>query len=223
MKKVVLITVIFGLALGVSAEINPKKAALLSTLIPGAGEIYTQSYKRAGFFIGTELLLLFSYFKLNNEIDIYASNYKQMAKVYANANATNYNDEFYQNLHSYESVEAYNEEVIQAARNYYLIYQNDSQSYSEYIETYTLDTEETYWHWDSQSKWDKYKITRSDHNEFEIWAKMTLGFMMVNRLVSVLDATFTARKSRIEKEPQSFYFEPDLERKAFMVGYKYDF
>ena len=52
---------------------------------------------------------------------------------------------------------------------------------------------------------------------------MTLGFMLVNRLISVVDATISSRRVNASErmKSSSFFIEPNMN--SLMVGYKYEF
>lgn len=223
MKKLVLIVIIISISVSIFAEINPKKAAIMSALIPGTGEIYTGNYKKAGFFLGTEILILFSYLKLNDKIEVGEENYKKQALQYADIVSGNYDDNFYQTIQQFDSIETYNNQVIQDARNYYLIYMNDEQRYHEYLDNNLMDENSNYWHWQNKSKWADYQRTRNDYHEYQIWTNMTLGFMLVNRLISVVDSTISAKSKKNRNGLNSFYVKPNLKAKSVMLGYKYEF
>ncbi|MCD4652240.1 MAG: hypothetical protein K8S56_10725 [Candidatus Cloacimonetes bacterium] len=224
MRKIVLLIAMLALVSFLVAEqVSVRRAVFLSALMPGAGEFYAKEYNKAAMFFGAELLLYFSYFRLQQELDWSVEGYKDYAAQYAGIEAKDFSDEFYQQIQDWESSEIYNDGVIRDARNYYLIYNNDKDGYEEYLDNF-LYTGDKSWNWDCESHWHKYHNLRQHKQDMEIYSKFVFGAALVTRIISVIDAARSARGyNRAERELGNIKIIPELSKKGLTLIYEYKF
>ena len=227
MKRIMLICLIACLALPALADtaqpkpVSVRRAVLYSALLPGAGELYAHSYNKGAFFLGTELAILFTWWRLTEEREWKIDSYKQYAAQYAGVPITG-DDEVYRRLQNYYGSEDYNDGVTQDARNYFLIYLNDPEAYNEYISANIYTGEDT-WQWQTQANWRQYQRLRNEKQDLEIYAKFALGAALVNRVISLIDAARTARNYNKGLLNGSLSVVPNWEHQGFMVNYAYRF
>ena len=223
MKKIFLLILLLIISFNLfSQQLSAKKAMLYSAILPGLGEIYTKNPTKAGFFLGAEFAILFSYFRFKTETEWKIDSYEQFAFVNAGI-PQNSSDVLYQNAQDYISSEEYNERIILAARNYFLIYYNDEEAYEEYL-SYHLIPEEEGWDWENNKNWSKFQKLRRQKQDLEIYSNFAVAGLILNRLVSILDSAISAKK--YNKQNQYYgklYVAPVWENKGLKIGYEYKF
>lgn len=72
---------------------SPWKAVLLSAVVPGAGQIYNESYWKAPVIWGVGAWLIYNWVNLNKNYKHYASLYEETGNEYYRELRTNYQDE----------------------------------------------------------------------------------------------------------------------------------
>ena len=205
-----------------SQELSARKAMLYSAILPGLGEIYTKNPTKAGFFLGAEFAILFSYFRFKTETEWKIDSYERFAFVNAGI-PKNSSDVLYQNAQDYISSEEYNERIILAARNYFLIYLNDEEAYEEYL-SYHLIPEEEGWDWENNKNWSKFQKLRRQKQDLEIYSNFAVAGLILNRLVSILDSAISTKKyNKQNKYYGKLTVAPVWENKGLKIGYEYKF
>lgn len=195
---------------------------LYSAILPGLGEIYTKNPTKAGFFIGTEFAILFSYFRFKSETEWKIDSYEQFAFVNAGIDK-NSSDIVYQRAQDYISSEEYNESIILAARNYFLIYYHDEEAFQEYLD-YHLIPEEEGWDWETNKNWSKFYKLRRQKQDLEIYSNFAVAGLILNRLVSILDSAISVKKyNKQNKYYGKLYVAPVWDNKGIKIGYEYKF
>ncbi len=168
-------------------KINVTKATLFSFVLPGAGQWYAGEHDRAGIFLASEGLAwaAFGYFETVGAIK--RTDYKAFARANAGIDPTGKDDTFYRILSFYDSREEYNSagRIIDPTRPYY-----PNVSYWD-------------WQWKTAGNLEEYRTLRNQSNEAFNRGKFALGALLLNRLVSAVDAWRTAksvnRRARMEQ------------------------
>jgi hypothetical protein len=219
MKRFLLSILLIGMFSGLLAEYSLPKAALFSVVVPGSGQLYLKKSTKAGVFFSTELAFLFSYFRFRSERDWKINSYQTYAENIISLEK-NSSEFFYKRVQTYFSSEEYNDAVRKYARDVYLIFNSDTESYHEFLEDNLL-TEEESWHWQTESNWNKYKTMRREKQDYEIYTNFAVGALILNRVVSVIDAALTTKKlNRIAKQ---LSIQPDFSKNGFEVSYEVSF
>jgi len=207
------------------------KAALLSSLLPGAGEFYSKNNTSALISLASETILWLGYFGFLQEADWAERDYKKFASAYSETNVSNGSDEYYKDLQHYFSSEEYNNNVEIYAR--WRLGLTDSQLQSYGLEKWSQEDYDEFrsnnlyqgdnaWKWPSKDIWYRYGELRREKNKFKILAKFTIGAMIVNRVVSMIKAVRSTSKYNQNLSAQrdfSFHinFNPKNEKITFAL------
>lgn len=207
-------------------QVSTGKAMLLSAVLPGMGEMYLQEHSKGTVFLGTELLLVVSYLRINQEIKWKTNSYKTYADNYAGISAGQ-NDNYYRLIHNYFNSETYNAAIERYYRNRYIIYEYKPQLYHDNLNKY-LVTGDDVWDWENEKYWLRYREQRRDKQSMEILGNFALGAAVLNRVVSVINSAFIARKINRNSESQSTFLsdlsiEPDFVKNGYRVNYEFKF
>lgn len=219
MKKFLFMVIFSGLILQLVAEkYSPKKAFLMSTVIPGMGQNYTKSYTSMGFFWGSEIGIILSYLAFTNKRDSYEDSYKVLAETKAGSSYSGDSD-YYQTMQQYMSSEDYNSKIRFNAWEYFYLYQHDFDSYQKYVAEHSIP-ESKAWKWKSKDDWTKYHKLRNNHQNFDVYAKLALGAIVVNHIISGIDALRTARvKNKIFGKQTELFITPEFNKIGFKANY----
>ena len=174
-----------------------------SAILPGTGELALGKTTRGAIMLSTDILVWSSFFALEKEKDNLTDTYKQYAVVYAGARS-GMPESYYQNLQNYISSDDFNRYEELFARNYYLIYSYNPEGYEEYILANTYSDEES-WSWQNQTYQDHYKKLRRRTQKAKIYQNLSIGALVLNRVVSVIDVSLINKKTN---RPLSIYFTP---------------
>jgi hypothetical protein len=224
MKKSFLLALILLLCMPLlfSEQVSARKAMLYSALVPGLGELSLEDHTRGALFIGAEILILASYFRINKEIDWKTNSYQQYANRYAGV-TINSGDDYYRLINDYISSEQYNSEIEMFYRNRYIVYEYNPDLYYYYLDRYMISEEEA-WNWESRNTWLRYREIRREKQSLEILANFALGAAFVNRLISIIDTALLARRINRESSLLSnIRLEPDIKRKGCILSYEIEF
>ena len=172
-------------------------------ILPGTGELALGKTTRGAIMLSTDILVWSSFFALEKEKDNLTDTYKQYAVVYAGAKS-GMPESYYQNLQNYISSDDFNRYEELFARNYYLIYAYNPEGYEEYILANTYSDEES-WSWQNQTYQDHYKKLRRRTQKAKIYQNLSIGALVLNRVVSVIDVSLINKKTN---RPLSIYFTP---------------
>ncbi len=190
----------------------------MSLIIPGSGEIVLGKTNRGATILAWDIVNIAGFINSQNEMVSLSKSYKQYAASYAGV-LPGQNDHYYQRLQDYFSSSDFNTIQELLARNYYLIYNYDPESYEQYVAANTYTGDET-WQWDSNEHWKKYKVIRRDHQKAKMNSNLFLGVLILNRVASALDVSFI--KVNNDKLLGSVYFEP-TKHDGIMLNYQLEF
>ncbi len=194
-----------------------KKAMLYSAILPGAGQIYTQNYTKAGVFLGSEAAIWFGKTRFENERDWAEDSYKKFAHEIAGVN-NNTSPDMYNLIQDYVSSEEYNLKVELFARNYYLIINNNPELYQEYLTRYQIPADQS-WDWKSESNRAKYNNIRQRRQKYEIYSNFAFSALILNRVISAIDA---ARMSKSYNKHR-VYASPHADGRGISLNYEINF
>lgn len=158
---------------------SPGKAFLLSFMLPGAGEYYLGDRKMGAIFFGTEIALWSAYFFLNWYSDLKADDYTLYAAAHAGVDPHGKDHDYYVNIESHETIAAYNDAVLQ-----------DRRPRDMYPEGESYD-----WSWDSKASMRRFERMRLNSDRFKNAGLFMIGGVVLNHLVSGIDAIRIARKA----------------------------
>ncbi len=168
-------------------KVSVTKATLFSFVLPGAGQWYAGERNRAGIFLASEGIAWAAYGYFQTLIAVKRTDYEAYARVNAGIDPTGKDDDFYRILSFYDSREEYNGagRIIDPSRPYY------------------PDVNYWDWQWSSAAALEEYRSLRNQKSEAFNRSKFTLGALLLNRLVSAVDAWRTAksvnRRARMEQ------------------------
>jgi len=172
---------------------------LASAIIPGWGELILQKKNEARTFFIIEGSLWFSYYTFNWFGHKLESSSKIYAFEHAGANPLRNDQEYFDNLEDYNSSDDYN---LIVERDASLYYPNDPVRQQEYIQKYGYFGDDQ-WEWDTLTNWNIYWRRRKIARENLRRASFMTGFMLINRIVSVLNVAVFKQESGLglEVEP----------------------
>ncbi|MBN1327700.1 MAG: hypothetical protein JW996_07105 [Candidatus Cloacimonetes bacterium] len=184
----------------------PQLNMLKSALIPGWGELSAGS-KSGYVFLATEVLLWSANFYFMNEETLKEREAFNYAVKYANIDPDNdYNNTFYYHLSKYPSSGfepgGYNSYILQQAEQY-----DDPIERQEFLDN-NLYPDEFYWDWENTDKRKNYGVKRKDAANFSDYAKAMTGTIVVNHVISSINALrITILKKRLKL---GMYFDPEM-------------
>jgi len=180
---------------------SPRKALLLSLLLPGAGEMYQGHHGRAtGFFIAEGAIWAnFVGWEISGHLR--RNDYIEQAQLGAGVGVDSGNDDYWRLVGQYERSSgtgpgAYEETLRREARNQY---PTDPAAQDRYVAE-RLPTGERAWSWTTADGQALYQKTRQNANRSYDRAKYSIGFAILNRLVSALDTQILHHSARRDAE-----------------------
>jgi len=177
-------------------------AALLSLILPGAGEIYGGSKTKGKIFILSEASLWAGFFAFRTYGAWLEDDYRVYAAARAKVNLEGKSEGFFDQLAFYDSRDQYNQFAP-------LYYRGERQPYPE--------DDFWYWAWDSRESRAHYRDIKNRSKDASRKALYMVGLSLVNRIVSVVDAMKTVRSYNRRKSLELSRMKFDL--KANPLGH----
>jgi len=164
------------------------KAALLSALIPGAGEYYLGNKKKARYFFAAEALTWVGYFSFKIYGNWKEDDYVRFAAQNANARLDGKNDEFRDLVGFYTSIDEYNTfgRVFDPER------------------AYLSDIPDNHWRWQSEEDQETYRHLKNRAREADRRSEFMIGVAIVDRIISVIDAIRDGQRLNKQFSTESF-------------------
>jgi len=178
------------------------KAALLSLLLPGAGEIYGGSKTKGKIFLLSEASVWAGFFSFRTYGSWLKDDYRSYAASHAQVNLKGKPDDFFDQLAFYDSRDQYNQLAL-------LYHRGEVSPYPE----------DDFWNWEWESKDSRlyYRDIKNRSKDASRKAIYMVGLSIVNRILSVVDAMKTVRTYNRKK---SFEFSGiKLDLKAQPLGH----
>ena len=194
MKRYLTILLILVLGSALYAE-NRGLGFIRSLALPGYSQV-RQGHNYGYAMMASELATIGSMMYLNNESDALKHESFEYAIKYAHINPGSYDDEFFYNIARYESsgfdADGYNAKIREEALDRYPY---DPEAQQEYIDTYSYG-EDKYWYWDTPDNRSHFNHLRNKGDDFEDYAKVTVGVLILNHIVSGVDYLRFSAKDR---------------------------
>lgn len=171
------------------------KAALLSFLLPGAGELYGGANTKGKIFIFSEASVWAVYFGFKTYGNWLEDDYKSYAASHAKVDLTGKPDGFFDQLAFYDTRDMYNQ--------YALLYHRGE------IQAYPADD---FWNWEWENKESRlyYRDIKNRSKDASRRALYMVGLSVVNRIISVVDAMKTVRTYNHKKSFELSHIRFDL-------------
>ena len=157
---------------------SASKAALLSLILPGAGEIYGGAETKGKIFLLSEVSLWAGFFGFRTYGSWLKRDYKSYAASHAGVKLDGKSDSFFDELAYYDNRDQYNQFAP-------LYNRGEKAPYPE----------EDFWNWqwDSRESRLHYRDLKNRSKDISRRALYMVGLSIVNRVVSVVDALKTVR------------------------------
>jgi hypothetical protein len=181
---------------------SPRTAALLSLLLPGAGEVYAGAGTKGRIFMFSEASLWAGFFGFRTYSAWLKDDYKSYAASHAQVNLQDKTDSFFDELAYYDNLDQYNQFGP-------LYNRGEKFPYPE--------TDLWYWQWDSRESRLHYRDMKNRSKDMSRRALYMVGLSLVNRVVSVVDAMKTVNSYNRKRSLQFSQIKFDL--KANPLGH----
>ena len=169
---------------------SPKRAMLYSLVLPGMGQWYSESKGAAKLYFTMEAGL-WTYFLVSKAQEgILRGGYTAFAAGNASTNPFGAPNQYFKDLGQFYSSDSANEWIRRQAREQY---PNDKAKQEEYINTRLYSGDRT-WAWRDQAAWFSYRDQRLRSLEARHRASYVMGWAIVHRILSGLDAARVAGK-----------------------------
>ena len=150
---------------------SPALAILYSVLLPGMGELYAGRYDSGKYFTIADGVLwgTFAGFELYGNWQ--QNNYKSFAQSNGGVNLSGKGSDYFANIANYQSITDYNK-AMDLQGSYNLV----------------LNTSTYYWNWENDNQRNAYKSMWSSSEQTYNNVRFVVGAMILNRLISVINA-----------------------------------
>jgi len=161
-----------------------RKAVLLSLLLPGLGEKSIGSHTSAKIFHSTETALWLSLIWFNKVKNWKKEDFKVFASAKAGVDVTGKDNLYFSNIGGYDSIEDFNS-ARRRSRDPSSVY----------------DGREYHWSWSSDEARLKYKSLRFDSELAQQNIEYTIGFLILNRILSIMNTSYRYGKNQMIGRP----------------------
>lgn len=174
--------------------VNPRKALMLSLLLPGTGELYSGHKGRAtGFFI-SEGAIWANFVAWEISGHLRQDNYIEQAQLNAGVGTNSGSDDYWRLVGTYtrssgSGVDSYEDALRRDARNEF---PTDPAAQDAFVAE-RLPTGNRAWDWTSASGQDRYRVTRQNATRAFNRAKFSFALAILNRLTSAIDTQMLHR------------------------------
>jgi len=179
-KKIISAVCVFTLAVG-----QPKQEwdpVVKSLMLPGWGEYSMERPERGKAFMVTETALWTTFIGALIVSDSYTQKFQAFAADHAGIETFGKDRQYWVDIGNYVSMEAHNEEHLRF-REYDALYPENG---------------EWDWSWSSDSKRKKYREYRVSSDTWILGSKFVVGGIVINHIISAIDALYLKRISAIE-------------------------
>ena len=156
------------------------RAVLYSALLPGLGEYYVGNRKKARYFFAAEALSWLGFLSYHTYGTWKEDDYINFARERAGAQLEDKDDLFRDWVGFYNDIDHFNELGRVEDRD----------------RPYLVDNESNHWRWDDPADKAAYRELKNSSREAFRRRDYTIGLMILNRIVSVIDAVRDARQTR---------------------------
>lgn len=163
---------------------SPAKAFLFSFLLPGMGEYYAGSPKMMRVFLATEALLWATFASFRVYGDWKRNDYRQFAASHAGVDLAGKDYEYFVDVENFNSIQEYNAFKLQ----------------ERLLNELYPETAEYAWEWDSEDSRKEFERLRLASDSAYHSSTFIVACVLLNHLVSGIDAIRVARKVRKASE-----------------------
>ncbi len=180
---------------GEPKAVNPRKALLLSFLLPGTGELYSGHKGRATGFFVSEGLVWVHYAAWQIAGHLRKDDYIEQAQLNAGIGTGSGSDDYWRLVGAYSSSsgtgpDSYEESLRRDARNEF---PDDPAAQDAWVAE-RLPTGNRAWSWTSASLQDQYRETRQNATRAFNRAKFSFALAILNRIASAIDTQILHRR-----------------------------
>lgn len=188
---------------------SPRKALLLSFVVPGLGHQYVDSenWTRGKIHLGSEIALLAGYFGLSARANRLEGNLNILARSKAGVSLSNRNREFELAIANFNSLDEYNDFQLRTRR-----WQN-----------VLPDTPENRWNWESDEARFEFRDTRDRIANSENQLPTLLTLMVANRIFSGINAFTRAREAESKMPEASVSYINEFGERGITARLKFNF
>ncbi len=154
------------------------KAFVLSLVLPGAGEYYAGSKTMANVFFGTEAAMWLGYLSLRTYGDWKKKDYRLFAVAHAGVDLSGKNHQYFVDIENYSNIVDFNDAKLQ----------------QRYPNKMYPEDETHYWEWDSETSRKRFERLRLSSDQAYNISLIFIGGIVVNHIVSGIDALRVAKK-----------------------------
>ena len=159
-------------------EISP---IVKSAILPGLGEHSLGNKQRAKQFYFQEFGIWLTFIGFKTLSQLYKSDYRAFASLHANVDMQNKDYDYAVIIGDYDSYEDFiDAQLRQRDKIYYTMPENSGYE----------------WNWDSKSNRLKFDKIRYNSGLFNKYSKFTLGGLVVNRIISIIDVLYLKNKNK---------------------------
>ena len=160
-------------------KVSVLKAGIYSAILPGLGEYYVGDKNKAKYFFSVEVINWLGYFAFKTYSSMKNDDLINFAATNASANLQGKDDNFLDMVGFYESIDDYN--------SFGRVFDTDRP--------YFEDNQENHWRWTSESDQSAYRNLKNRSREALRKSEFMLGLVVLNRIVSVIDAIRSSKKA----------------------------
>ena len=192
-----LIVLIFFCGLSYSQKLSP---VFKYAIIPGWGQKELENDKKHKMFMLIEFSSLTACFASYGFSKHLQNKYKSFAARYANVESSGKNRKFWVDIGNYMNTSDHDEE--------HLRWRENEKLYNEAL-----------WSWDSELNMKKFEKYRIKSDQLNIQGKFIVGFIIVNHLVSSIDALYL---NKLKEEKSLKLFSPiDIKNPSIRVVFTF--
>jgi hypothetical protein len=185
------------------------RAFLMSVILPGSGEFYSGNSGQGRFFLGMELLLWSGLIGNKMYVDMLKDDYYAFAVQHAGVSRSGKDKEYWISIGKFDDLYSYNEQ----------------RRRDRFVDAIYPEDDSYYWRWDSRANRFKYDEMRLTANEIEGRDTYFYAAIMLNHLVSGINAMRLARKHNrtmaLEKSWDLRFFAYRHEGNQHLFGFRF--
>ncbi len=189
--------------------VNPGTALLRSFILPGWGQYYVDSgnWRRGQVHLGAEVVLITSWIYLHTNANLLENNMYSFAQAYAGIDIRNASRVVEIAVAGYDSIHDYNE------------FQLRSRNWDRLLD----ETPANMWAWDSRDHRIEYISLRNRMDRLRQQVPGVVTLMVVNRLLSGINAFVIARRYNENLPDLSFSVPQDTGGQGFQANLRFSF
>jgi len=204
-KIILLIAITVNIGL---SQIDKKEKPILSPIVkslivPGWGQYDLDNRTRGNIFISTEIIGLalstFCMVQSNSAEDTYLA----LAAEHAGVTTDGKDYQYWVDIGNYNSIDDYNDEHLR---------------WREFDNIYQLN-DKWNWKWDADKNRDKFEDHRIKSDKYTLATKFIIGGIVLNHIISAIDALYLQNVSLNEKVTVQAYLDPHMQS----VQYSFSF